>query len=216
MIVAGIDEAGKGPVLGPMIIAIFEVDEACLGEVLASGAKDSKLLSENKREEILSRLEKIGSGKVKVISPQELDSRDCSLNEFEMREIAKLIDSSRAEEFYIDSIEANGERLAEKIRAHLRVKRTVRIIAKPKADRDYPVVSAASIFAKVRRELEVAKLKKVFGDFGSGYPSDERTLEYLKNFIAENGAPPSIARKSWETVRKLIKGGKDPVQKKLF
>jgi len=216
MIVAGIDEAGKGPVLGPMVLAIFEVDEGRLGEVRASGAKDSKLLSENKREEILSRLEKIGSGKVKVISSQELDSRDCSLNEFEIREIAELIDNSQAGEFYIDSIEANGEKLAEKIRARLRGKRTVRIIAKPKADRDYPVVSAASIFAKVRREKEISELKKVFGDFGSGYPSDERTINYLKNFISENGAPPSIARTSWETVRKLIKGGNDPVQKKLF
>ncbi|MFH0962052.1 MAG: ribonuclease HII [archaeon] len=213
MIVAGIDEAGKGPVLGPMVIAIFEVPEERLPELVSAGARDSKLLSERRREEVLGRLGKIGSWRKLVISAAELDARGGSLNTFEISKIAELINASSAGKVYIDSIEANGERLAGKVSALL--KRKVELVAKPKADRDYPVVSAASIVAKVTREREIAELKKEYGEFGSGYPSDERTISYLKDFVRRNGFPPAIARRTWATTENIIKGLEESSQKRL-
>jgi ribonuclease HII len=203
MIVAGIDEAGKGPVIGPMVVCLFEVEEEKLAELKKAGATDSKLLSEKRREEILERLENLGRARLLVISAAELDARGESLNTFEIGKMAQLISMSRAEKIWIDSIEANGKKLGEKVLARISGRKP-EIIAKPKADRDFPIVGAASIAAKVRREKEIEKLKKEYGDFGSGYPSDPRTKAFLKRFLAEKGFLPAIVRKSWATTERLL------------
>ncbi len=204
-LVGGIDEAGKGPVIGPMVVCLFEAEEGRLGDLKAAGAADSKTLTERRREEILEKLKGVGSWKLVIISAAELDARGMSLNKFEIGKMAALLSGSRASKVYIDSIEANGERLGEKVRSALPLERQgIEIIARPKADRDYPIVGAASIAAKVTREMEIAKLKEDWGDFGSGYPSDPRTRAFLKAFLAKGTFLPAIVRKSWSTVDSLI------------
>jgi len=84
-----------------------------------------------------------------------------------------------------------------------------------KADAKIPVVAAASIIAKETREMEIEKIKDEIGDFGSGYPSDKRTIKFLESFYADNGKWPKGTRKSWKTlerihpVRTLKEFGKD-------
>jgi ribonuclease HII len=79
-----------------------------------------------------------------------------------------------------------------------------RVIARHHADETVPVVSAASIIAKVTRDRQVALLREEFGDIGSGYPSDPVTIRYLRKVIMSSGKTPVIARKSWETVSNII------------
>lgn len=202
MIVAGIDEAGKGPVLGPLVICLFEVDEAKLPELKKIGVADSKLLTPARREEIFEQLKKIGKWQLEIVQPAELDSREASLNKFELAKVAGLIEKSRAERIWFDSIEADGKKVAAKLNKLLRKPRE--IVAEPKADRTYPVVSAASIVAKVTRDGEIEKLKEKWGEIGSGYPSDPETVEWLDNWFKENKFPPAIARKTWETIERRM------------
>jgi len=78
-------------------------------------------------------------------------------------------------------------------------------VAENFADRKYPVVSAASIIAKVERDKEIKKLHKKYGFFGSGYTSDERTIRFLKDWIKKNKEFPDIVRKTWVTAEELKK-----------
>jgi len=91
----------------------------------------------------------------------------------------------------------------------------VEIVSKHKADRDYPIVSAASIIAKVERDKEIAELTSKYGDFGCGYPTDPKTVRFLKQCLEELGEYPDFVRKSWKPAKKA-KGEKDSVQKKLI
>ena len=89
-----------------------------------------------------------------------------------------------------------------------------KIISQHKADRTFPVVSAASIIAKVERDSEIAKLKVKYGDFGSGYLTDDKTMVFLKRLLDENGDYPSCVRKSWKPAQRA-KSEQGTMQKKL-
>jgi ribonuclease HII len=78
------------------------------------------------------------------------------------------------------------------------------LICEKKADVRYPVVSAASILAKVRRDSFIAQLRDDHGDFGSGYPSDRKTVAYLESWFEGHSTPPPFVRASWKTVKRLV------------
>lgn len=204
MLVAGIDEAGKGPVLGPIVVCLFFIEEKDVFKLKALGVKDSKQLTPWQREKKFEELKEAGKWDLKIISAQEIDARQVSFNQFECGKMAELINEGPGEigHVYIDSIEADGRRFASKLKNIL--KRKVTITAEPKGDVKFPVCSAASIVAKVTRDREIAKLREKYGDFGSGYPSDPRTIGFLKEWAQKNGFPPVIARKTWSTVERLF------------
>ena len=102
----------------------------------------------------------------------------------------------------MDAADVNPERFATRVLDGLDVE--VQIISEHKADQKYPIVSAASILAKVARDSHVSDLAKTYENMGSGYPSDSRTIDFLERYILENGTLPNCARKSWKTSKDIM------------
>lgn len=194
MKVLGIDEAGRGPVIGPMVMVGFLIEEEVEEELRKMGVKDSKQLTPEEREELAEELRKMGKVFVKLIHPWQIDAEN--LNRLERNVARAIIMEAKPDRVIIDGFERNLEK-------KLGVK-GVEIVAEPKADERYPVVSAASIIAKVTRDRMIEKLKRRYGEFGTGYPSDERTVKFLEELIREEKKIPDFVRKSWETTRRII------------
>jgi ribonuclease HII len=201
---AGIDEAGRGPVIGPMVIAAVVVDEDKLPELEELGVKDSKRLTPKRREklfdEILSRVDDYA---IIDLWPEEIDSRKGTLNEFEVENFTRALNSLKVKPdvVYIDAADVKEGRFGEDIKKGLKF--GADIVAEHKADDKFIPVSAASIIAKVTRDTAIEKLKEEYGEIGSGYPSDPRTREFLENYLREHGEFPPIVRRSWKTLRKI-------------
>jgi ribonuclease HII len=184
------------------------------------GVKDSKLLTPEKREllypTILQLTEKYHTIKVQ---PSQIDKavnsarRLHKLNRLEAQIMAQIIETLKPDEAYVDAADTIEHRFGNHIRECLKVK--TRIVSRHKADRIYPVVSAASIIAKVERDREVAALRAEWGDFGSGYLTDGKTMTFLRLLIKNNDEYPNFIRKSWKPAKKA-KNEKDTVQKTLF
>jgi ribonuclease HII len=208
VLVAGVDEAGRGCVIGPLVVAGIAVESEKLLQLKELGVKDSKLLSTKKREELYPEILKIiHSHHVIKVLPYIIDKHvrctktNFKLNWLEAQTMAKIIQQLNPEEAYVDAADVLQERFGERIKECLTIKPT--IISKHKADRTYPVVSAASIIAKVERDREIEVIKKKFGDCGTGYLADERTTVFLKLMLEQNnGNYPSCVRKSWEPARR--------------
>lgn len=198
MLICGIDEAGRGPVIGPMVmcgVVMEKEDEPKLSEM---GVKDSKLLSPQQREDMIEHIKKTAKDfSIIVVSPQEIDaaveSDNSNLNWLEADKQAQIIDELKPDVAYIDCPSTNEEAYEEYLRNKIRHK-DVKLVVEHKADFNYPIVGAASIIAKVTRDLEIERLKQKFRiDFGSGYPADPFTKQFLeKNFNKYN-----FFRRSW-------------------
>jgi ribonuclease HII len=206
-IVAGLDEAGRGPVLGPMIVCGVAFQRENLRELDKMRVKDSKLLSPHRR----SMLAKLIQGEAKQcelieISAAEIDdfrlTKRIKLNQVEAMQFARVINRLKPSKVYVDSADTDPARFSRDIEHHLRVK--TEIVAEHRADQKYPLVSAASIVAKVRRDQRIDELKKQHGELGSGYPSDARTIQFLERWVREHGGLPDFARRSWETARRVL------------
>lgn len=162
--------------------------------------KDSKVLSPNRREFLFNKISKDFTIAIISIEPAEIDKilDETTINDCIARADAKLIMQLRPNIVYLDACDVNAKRYADTVRNYLDYSCT--IISRHKADSIYPVVAAASIVAKVQRDRQVSILKERFGDFGSGYPSDPRTRNYLEGYIQKYDEVPSFARKKWKTV----------------
>lgn len=175
----GIDEAGRGPVIGPMIIAGLLVKEEHLIKLKEKGVKDSKLLNKKKIFELGKWLTEEFEYKLEKVWPDEIDARN--INEIELERFAKIINDSNADIAIVDAPSANEKKIEDILKSLT----NKNVIARNFADRDFIQVSGASIIAKMFREIEVSKLKELIGDFGSGYPSDPKTKEFIKKVIKE-------------------------------
>ncbi len=208
MKIAGVDDAGRGAVIGPLVIAGVMVDEEDLPKLKALGVKDSKLLSPNRREHLEQEIKsRVLQFHVAKLSPAEIDfvvetkGRLRRLNRLEAHTMARVIEALRPDVAYVDASDVLAERFREHIEEKLPFK--VKIISEHKADFTYPVVSAASILAKVERDRTIKELAEKFGDVGAGYPSDPRTMRFLEDWITRYGSYPSFVRKSWKPAQKL-------------
>lgn len=200
--ICGVDEAGKGSVLGPMVVAAVGVaDEATIADL---GLKDSKLLSEKERERLFPLIKKHCKVAVLKIDAQEIDAirNEMTLNQAVARAHAKVISKLSPTCAYVDACDVNIFRYAEMVRCNL--ENDCEIVSEHHADEKFPVVSAASIIAKVTRDRAIKTLAKKYGEIGSGYPSDPVTIRYLSGYIDTHRIPPPIARKSWKTVSNLL------------
>ena len=201
--ICGVDEAGKGPVMGPMVVAAVSVENAKLIENL--GFKDSKLLSSQRRLELFNLIKQNYSYEIEVINVEKIDEYRMKnqLNLLNRKAFEKVISRLNPKVAYVDAADVNEHRFGKQIKEKLTNEKDTDVISMHKADAKIDVVAAASIIAKEARENEIRKLKKEIGDFGSGYPSDERTIKFLKTFYADNGKWPTGTRKSWKTVERI-------------
>lgn len=207
MLVAGVDEAGKGPVLGPMIVAGVVIEESRLPELKKLGVKDSKVLSPMRRNYLASKIrELVDDYYILEVSARQIDEfrKIMTMNQVMVICHAKVLDQLGPQKAYLDASDVNEERFGENVsKKH---KSAIEIIAKHKADDLFPIVSAASILAKVRRDRCVREIEKEIGlPLGSGYPSDPKTRKFLEKWIKEHGSLPDIARHSWKTSENLLK-----------
>jgi ribonuclease HII len=219
VLVAGVDEAGRGCVIGPLVVAGVLIREEKLPVLTRLGVKDSKLLSAKKREALAVEVERLVEKRVIVkLLPVEIDRvvesgrKLHKLNRLEAQTMAKIIDALKPDVAYVDAADVLEERFKHHIQESLSFK--TKIVAQHKADRTYAVVSAASIIAKVDRDREIAALTSEHGDFGSGYLADPKTMRFLKQWLQTHSEYPECVRKSWKPAR-LAKSEKGTVQKKL-
>ena len=201
--ICGVDEAGKGPVIGPMVIAAVSVNNAKIIE--NQGFKDSKLLTPKKRKELFELIKKNYEYAIEIIEPEEIDiyRRKNQLNILNRRAFERVISKLNPMVAYVDAADVNEERFGREIKINLTNENDTDVISMHKADSKIPIVAAASIIAKQTRELEIHKLKEEIGDFGSGYPSDSRTIKFLKSYFHDNSKWPSGTRKSWKTIERI-------------
>jgi ribonuclease HII len=205
--IAGVDEAGRGPMIGPMVICGILVEPDRLHELVEIGAKDSKALSHKRRLILKAQIEKITSKiEIRIVSASDIDRlrKRTTLNEIEVKEFASIVKALNPREVYLDAADVKADRFGSKIGELSGIaSKGAKIVSEHKADAKYPVVSAASIIAKVERDLAIEKFHQKYGDFGSGYPSDPKTIKFVRTLVRNGEKLPPIIRKSWESVKKI-------------
>jgi ribonuclease HII len=198
----GVDEAGKGAVLGPLVVAAV----ACkrLKDFEPIPVRDSKLLSPDERSELYEIITARFPFTTLVIDARDIDIlRRCgTMNLVMARAHAAVIKNLRPKKAFVDACDVIASRYGRTVSACLDFPCTV--VAEHHADENRPVVSAASIVAKVTRDRLVAGLVPLFGEVGSGYPSDHLTIGFLEGYILDHKRPPSCARASWQTTKDLV------------
>ncbi len=176
------------------------------------GVKDSKKLTSRKRE-ILAKLikENCVCFKETQVSSQEIDNRilkNLSLNKLEILKMVEIINDLKPDIIYIDAADVDETRFGKSIKKLLSY-HPKQIISKHKADDLFPIVSAASIIAKNKRDTIINDLREKYlnlgySDLGSGYTSDKKTIHFLREWIKNHKDVPPFARKSWETTKRIL------------
>jgi ribonuclease HII len=205
VVLCGVDEAGRGPAMGPLVVAAVAIpDDAPLREI---GVKDSKKLPPTKRIELSIRIREMARVEVRVVHAEEIDARENSLNELEAELFAELLDRIDPTVAFLDACDTNEARFARTVGSKLRCH--PRLVAKHKADDIYPVVSAASIIAKTVRDEEMERICSSLGIVSmSGYCGDKRTNDFVEGYLKEHGSLPPHTRRSWKNIRKLSSDSK--------
>ena len=207
--ITGLDEAGRGPVLGPLVIAGVTFQEDI--DLVKYGVRDSKKLTPKRREVLAEKIKETAVAyEIIVIPAIDIDDmrKVMTLNEIEVNGFAKVINKLKPEVVYVDSADVNEKRFGNDILSNLSFK--PEIISKHKADDIYPVVSAASILAKTRRDEEVRRIgveleSRLNMPLGSGYPADPVTERFLIAWVDKYGSLPPYTRHSWKTAMDIIK-----------
>jgi ribonuclease HII len=205
--ILGIDEAGRGPVLGSLFIGGFMIGEENLAKLEELGVKDSKKLSDSKREDLRKELDDLGEVFLIEFTASKLDDLMdvMTINEVELKGFAEVIDRAEPDKVFMDLPEPDGDRFIGKVKDLMNTRNDLVFTAEHGADDEYPVVSAASIVAKSARESHVEELHEKYGyDFASGYPHDKPTREFLEKYVEEKGELPPEARKSWSTSQDIL------------
>ncbi|MDY6965865.1 MAG: ribonuclease HII [Halobacteriota archaeon] len=204
MKIAGIDEAGKGPVIGPMCVAGVMVGEEELSMIEELGVKDSKSLSPKRREFLAGEIEKIAEIFLLEVTASQIDElrKGMTMNDIAVASFAKVLGELHPDKAFVDAVDVKPERFGLNIKS--RCQFHLEIVSEHKSDKKYPIVSAASIVAKVRRDQRINELEGSIGrKIGSGYPSDPKTRNFLKKLVEEDEELPNYIRNSWKTVDNL-------------
>ena len=207
MKILGIDEAGRGPVVGPLVMCGYLIDGKKLPELKKLGVKDSKQLTPRTREKLIPELKKLADDFILLkLSAKDIDKlrTTTNLNKLEIERIHHIINMLEPDKVIIDALE-RGERFKAKIACGVNNK--MDMIIENFADKNYIEVSAASVIAKVHRDKEIKKLHNKY-KLGTGYPSDPRTISFLKDWIKKNKEFPDFVRRSWITAQ-CIKSEKE-------
>ena len=203
MQVCGVDDAGRGSLLGPLVIAGISIKRSKIRKLSSMGVKDSKKLSPTSRERLYKKIIEFADDYyVAKINPKTIDRsvKKHLLNNLEAKYMAKVISKLNPGISYVDSCDVNPARFGKEI-SELSNKSKVR--SYHHADDRFVIVSAASIIAKVNRDREIKKLRKTH-DVGSGYPSDSKTINFVKKYHKENNEMPKFVRTSWRPVQEIL------------
>ena len=216
MLIAGVDEAGRGAVLGPLSIGVAVVEKGAEEQLVEIGVKDSKLLTVQQRLNALQLLPTYTKETNYTLIPSEeldllMDRK--SLNEIEAMRMGFLLNNLRfkPDVVYLDAPDPIAHNFTKRIKKYISFNPVIK--SEHKADLNYPVVAAASIVAKVNRDRAIDELALEYGSLGSGYPHDERTIAFIKKYLKEHKKLPSFARRKWDTSRRLLN---EEFQQKLF
>jgi len=208
MQIAGVDDAGRGSIIGPLVIAGVLFDDKDLHKLMDLGVKDSKRLSPRRREQLAAEIKELAlKYHIAMLSPAEIDKvvetgrKLHKLNRLEAQTMAKVITILKPDVAYVDASDVLADRFKQHIAENLPLK--VRIISEHKADANYPIVSAASILAKVERDKAISELQEKHGNIGCGYPTDHSTIKFLEGWIRKFGSYPDFVRKSWKPAKRL-------------
>ncbi len=206
--ICGVDEAGRGPVLGPLVVAGVMVESDVPLRQL--NVRDSKKLTPERRELLAPEIQKVARCEVTIVPAKDIDvmRAEMSLNDFEAKLFAAIVQKLHPETAYVDAVDVDEIEFKRTIQKDLPFE--VEIVSQHEADDLFPVVSAASIVAKVRRDAEMRAIEQQIGQpLGSGYPSDPVTIAFLEKWIKEKGSPPPHTRLTWDTTRRLLAESKN-------
>lgn len=202
MQICGVDEAGRGSVLGPLVVAGVRASRAQLAKLRKMGVRDSKALQPARREQLSGIIKDTAEVAISKAGPSSVDRvvRRGALNELEAVRMARVVARLGADISYVDSCDVNAGRFGRRV-AELSGEK---VRSYHKADSRFVAVAAASIVAKVERDRALEKLREACGAAGSGYPSDPVTMRFLKDYVRVHGSPPPAARASWKPVRVML------------
>jgi ribonuclease HII len=206
VLIGGVDEAGRGSIIGPLVVAGISIRESKIALLREIGVKDSKALNPKVRARLFGEIMKvIDSVCIHKIDPVEVDGSVSfkGLNRLEARTMASVINNIEADEVYVDCCDVNPQRYREYMECHLTCK--PKLYSLHHADVINTAVSAASIIAKITRDKEIQRICNTYGSIGSGYPSDQRTMCFIRDWVVKHGSAPEFARKSWKPLRMMLK-----------
>ena len=212
-LILGIDEAGRGCALGPLVIAGVLVSSKRTAELIKLGVKDSKRLTPQFRTKVYDEITSLAEGVEIIMVPpyavnlflRNVSSDRLSLNLLESIIFAKIIASLSPDVCFIDSPDPNPKRFHQVVEHLVKLAggANCRIVCLNKADEKFPVVGAASIIAKVARDKEISRISDVYWQVGSGYPHDPLTLNFLSEWVRRFNEIPHFARSGWSCFTKI-------------
>lgn len=207
--IMGVDEAGRGPAIGPLVVAGVLIDADAESALTDLGVRDSKDLSNARRHALIDGIQAIAlRTRLVAYAPAQLDD---NLNAVEMQAIVQMIRELTPDALCLDApvgpraIPAFVEMLQRRCQGS-----ELAITAENKADARYPVVAAASILAKVYRDAAIARLHEIYGDFGSGDPADPKTRRFLTHWYTAHKSFPACVRTRWGTVQAIVRDRSSP------
>ncbi len=206
MLKLGIDEAGRGPVIGPLVIAGCLIDEKIEGKLKKLGVKDSKKLTRQKRDELEAQIKELAETfEIMIIPPVEIENKNMHgilLNELEAIAAAGIINKINKGfskiRVIIDCPNPKTETWREIVLSKIKNKSNLEVVCEHKADVNHIATSAASILAKCIRDKEIACLKEKYGNIGSGYCHDPVTIKFISENLKKY-EHDGIFRKTWST-----------------
>ncbi len=203
MLICGVDEAGRGPVMGPLVVAGVCIEDE--GPLKAMGVRDSKKLTPARREALFPLIGEVAKAKVIEVSAEQIDTlrQRITMNRLEANIFAEIIDALKPTIAYIDAADVDERKFGRMVSAQMM--RRTKIVSEHKADDTYPTVSAASIVAKVTRDRRIKEIEAEIGEpIGSGYASDPDTIGFINRWVRTNGSCPPHTRHSWETSHNIM------------
>ncbi len=210
MLELGIDDAGRGPVIGPMVLAGCLIDEKTARKFKKLGVRDSKQLTPKRREFLAQKIkEEVKSFEIVLADADEINSKQdagTNLNMLEAIKTAKIINKinkdSQKIKVVVDCPSTSIVKWRDFLMTKIKDLSNLEIVCEHKADKNHVSVSAASILAKSTREKEMDKLKEKYGkEIGSGYTSDPTTSKFLTKNVSKH-KNSGIFRKNWITWKK--------------
>ncbi len=203
------DEAGRGPVLGPLVIGLVGATKSEIEDLKEIGVDDSKAMSDSKRQRLAEEIKtRVTIAEVLIVPASELNKlmKTQTLNKIEVTKFRQLLKpfANQISKLFLDAADVKAERFG------LNFKDLVRdVVSEHKADSKYEVVAAASILAKTERDRQMKMLQKEYSEkfpnlpsFGKGYPANAK--EFLKKYYRRYHKMPDIARTKWKTVQRII------------
>src|SRR5918998_416736 len=208
VLIGGVDEAGRGSVLGPLIVAGVSIERKNLLRLRRAGVRDSKMLSVKTRQHFFGQIIELAEH-ICIFKSEcsEVDQYVFSnlLNKLEAKAMAAVINNIFAMRVYVDACDVNRLRYKECIECELGIAKRPRIVSLHHADRTNTAVSAASIVAKIIRDEEIHKIRSQYAEIGTGYPCDTNTMKFVTDWIVDNDSAPYFARKSWKPLKNILK-----------